>query len=144
MIRLARVKDAPAVHALLWAARADIPLAPTFTFDLSMKWVRDECRGRRVWIDERDNQLAGFMALHVTEIFYLVTAEGYRRQGVAEGFIDHAIAIVHRSCGCGVEARAHNDNKRSPALLRKKGFRVHPTRASDKPDWTVYAFGKVN
>ena len=54
------------------------------------------------------------------------------------------LATVYRRFHCGVEARAHNDNPRSPALLRKKGFRVHPSRWSDKPDWTVYAYGEVN
>ena len=83
MIRRARVKDAPGVHAALLAARDDIPLTTNFADEAHQAWVREECRRQHVWLDECDGSVAGVMVMRVTEIFYLVTASEFRCRGVA-------------------------------------------------------------
>ena len=144
MIRRARVKDAPSVHAVMLTARDDIPLADNFAEDVHKKKVRDLCRDKRVWIDERSNELAGVMVMSVIEVEYLVTAESYRHQGVASGLIDCAIVTVRRLYKCGIEARTRDENRPTVRLLLKKGFRVHPFKSSPAKGWTIYVLGKVD
>jgi GNAT superfamily N-acetyltransferase len=92
MIRRAKVEDAKAVHAVLLTARDDIPL--NFADDKHKRWVRDECRQRRVWILECEGAPAGVMVMAVDEIFYLVTTPTHRRAGVAQALIEDAKARV--------------------------------------------------
>jgi ribosomal protein S18 acetylase RimI-like enzyme len=139
MIKRARVKDAPAVHALLLAARDDIPLASNFADQAHQDWVRQQCRAQYVWLDE----WRGVMVMRVTEIFYLVTASEFRGRGVASNLIDHAIADVRRRYRVGVTARAREQNIPMVRLLLKKGFYRHPVLVAANPDWTVFAFGNV-
>lgn len=96
MIRQARVRDSIAVHAVLLTAKDEIPLAGNFADQAHQKWVRDQCRKRSVWIDEREGAAAGVLVLHVREMFHLVTDPAFRGQGVASGLIDHAIGVVSR------------------------------------------------
>ena len=122
MIRRGLVKDAPVVHSVLLAARDDIPLTAKFADQAYQDWVRRECRRQRVWLDERDGNVAGVMVLHVREIFYLVTASEFRSRGVASGLVDHAISYVQRRHRDGVTARAREENI---PIVRKR--RAHPT-----------------
>ncbi len=47
-IRLAKVTDAGAVHAILLAAKTSIPLADNFGDEGHKSWVREECRKKHV------------------------------------------------------------------------------------------------
>ena len=43
-LRLARKADAPAIHALLWEAKDEIPLTEKFKEDWYLKWVENHCK----------------------------------------------------------------------------------------------------
>jgi ribosomal protein S18 acetylase RimI-like enzyme len=145
MIRLAKVEDATTVHALMLAARESIPLADNFADDAHKQWVRERCKKRECWIDERDDTIAGIMVLTVTEIAYLVTDATWFRNGIASGLVDHAVTVVRRRFRreTGVTVRAREDNTPIINLLEKKGFYRHPTRESVGQYWTIFAFGYV-
>ena len=108
MIRRAKVSDAAAVHAVLLAARDEIPLTPNFADDVYKKWVRDECRRRNGWVFELDGVIAGVTIMAVDEIFYLVTVPGYRKRGVAQALVEDAKVRVwkkiSRPCARASEA----------------------------------------
>jgi ribosomal protein S18 acetylase RimI-like enzyme len=143
MIRRAHVKDAPAVHALLLAARDDIPFSSNVADQAYQDWVRQQCRKQWVWLDERESNVAGIMVMDFAfgrrEILYLVTESEFRCRGVASGLVDHAISYVQRHHREGVTARAREQNISIVRLLLKKGFYRHPVLES--PGWTVFAFG---
>lgn len=144
MIRYARVRDAAAVHAVLLTAKDDIPLAANFADQAHQNWVRDECKNRRVWIDERAGEVSGVLVMRVAEMFYLVTAPSFRNRVVGDGLIDHAIEMVKHRYSCGVTARVREENRQIVSLLRKKRFYVHPVLVASQPGWVVYALGNVD
>jgi GNAT superfamily N-acetyltransferase len=118
ILRFARVCEAAAIHALLWTARNDIPLRDTFILADRIEWVRNECRRKRFWVIEIDGEIAGAMRLDANEIFYLVTADAYRRRGVAAMLIAYA-KKRYRS----LTAKTQAANERTQTLLRREGFR---------------------
>lgn len=63
MLRQARKADARAIHALLWACRADIPLTDKFINDEYREWVERYCKGKAVWVVENDEEIAGAMVM---------------------------------------------------------------------------------
>lgn len=115
--RFARVREAAAIHALLWTAREDIPLRDTFILPDRIEWVRNECRRRQFWVIEIDGEIAGLMRLDANGVFYLVTAEAYRRRGVATMLIAYA-KKRYRS----LTAKTQAANRRTIALLEREGF----------------------
>jgi GNAT superfamily N-acetyltransferase len=124
MIRRAMVKDAAAVHAVLLTARDDIPLASNFADDAHKTWVRHECRHRRVWIFERDADVAGVMVMAVDEIFYLATAPVHRKAGVAQALVKDAKARVWKKYREPAQGRVRLENLPVVRLLEKLGFVV--------------------
>ena len=77
------------------------------------------------------------------EIFYLVTAPGFRRVGVGRALIRHAIShILKRYPDGGVIAKARLGNSRIIELLTTEGFRPHKILTS-QPGWQVYFVGNV-
>jgi GNAT superfamily N-acetyltransferase len=109
--------EAPAIHALLWTAREDIPLRDTFNSRDNAEWVRSECRYKRFWVIEIDGEIAGVMRLAGNEFFYLVTADAYRRQGVATALIAYA-----KKRYPALTAKTQATNQRTLALLEREGF----------------------
>jgi GNAT superfamily N-acetyltransferase len=103
--RFARVLEAAAVHAVLSAARDDIPITATdFNLDRYLEWARNECRQKSFLVIEIDRTIAGVMLLHDNDIFYLVTAKPYQRRGVATALLAYAkkrhrpLCYVNNSC----------------------------------------------
>ena len=116
--RFAHVREAAAVHAVLWAARDDIPITATgFNSERYLEWVRNECRQKLFWVIEIDRTIAGVMLLHDNDIFYLVTAKPYRRRGVATALLSFA-KNRHRF----LTAKTKPDNNRMIYLLQREGF----------------------
>jgi ribosomal protein S18 acetylase RimI-like enzyme len=138
MIRRAIVKDAAAVHALLWSARNEIPLTDQFNNEEYRTWVRDECKRQNVWIMEKSGQVAGVMVMKVDEIFYLVTDPVRRRSRVGECLILHAMACVQRKYGSPVFAKVRPDNFPIVELLTKLQFVLDPDRVT-QAGWTCYS-----
>jgi GNAT superfamily N-acetyltransferase len=97
--RFARVREAVAVHAVLWAARDAIPITATdFDSEHSLEWVRGLCHRELFWVVEIDSTIAGVMLLDFNDvmergridIFYLATAEPYQRRRVATALLAYA------------------------------------------------------
>ncbi len=141
MIRRARVADAPAAHAILLAAKNEIPLSDNFADEAHQRWVRDECRQQHVWLDERDGVCAGVMVIQVSEIFYLAIDPAFRRQGVGRALVAHALAYMQRRRYGGATARVREANTPIIALLASFGFASHPILVASRPGWIVYAWG---
>jgi GNAT superfamily N-acetyltransferase len=80
--------------------------------------VRDECRHRRFLVVEIDGEIAGVMRLDRNEIFYLVTADAYRRKGLATALIAYA-----KKRYSTLTAKTQATNRRTTALLGREGFR---------------------
>ena len=138
MIRRAKVSDAAAVHAVLLAARDEIPLTPNFADDAYKKWVRDECRRRNGWVFELDGVIAGVTIMDVDEIFYLVTAPGYRKRGVAQALVEDAKVRVWKKYRVPTRGRARQANRPVVQLLEKLGFVEDHDRVVVKPGWMHY------
>src|SRR5665213_1646415 len=142
-IRRALVADADAVHAVLLAAKDEIPLTCNFETDKYRAWVRDQCKKREVWLATIDDKVAGVMVMRVYEIFYLVTAPDFQRAGVGRALVRHAIgSILKRYPGGGVIAKARPENSPIIALLTGEGFRPHQILTA-QPGWPVYFVGKI-
>jgi N-acetylglutamate synthase-like GNAT family acetyltransferase len=137
MIRRAKVKDAEAVHAVLRTARGEIPLSRDFAGDAYKKWVRNECRYRRVWIFERDGEIAGFVVMSACEIFYLVTCPGQRKRGVAQALVEDAKARVWKKYRATALGRVGLENVPVVRLLEKLDFVVDHDMVTS-PGWVVY------
>ena len=137
MIRRARVRDAEIVHAVLLAAREEIPLAPNFADDAHKNWVRDECRYRRVWIFQRNEQAAGVMVMSVLEIFYLVTSPVHRKCGVAQALVEDAKARVWKRYRATAQGRVRLENLPVVRLLEKLDFVVDHDMVTS-PGWVFY------
>jgi ribosomal protein S18 acetylase RimI-like enzyme len=140
VIRRAKLKDADAVHAVLLTARDEIPLAPNFADDAHKTWVRNECRERRVWVFERDMQLAAVMVMAIMpleEIFYLATVPTYRKQGVAEALVRDALARLWKKYRVTARARTRSANVRVVHLLEKLGFVIDDDMHT-QPGWVGY------
>jgi GNAT superfamily N-acetyltransferase len=135
MIRRAKVKDAEAVHAVLLAAREEIPLTRNFADDAYKKWVRDKCRDRRVWIFERDGEAAGVVVMSVREIFYLTTFPAHRNCGVAQALVEDAKARVWKRYR--TTARGRPENLPVVRLLEKLDFVVDRNMVAS-PGWVFY------
>lgn len=142
-IRLARVADAPAIHAVLLSARKDIPLADDFEDEVHLQWVRTQCRRRRALLAERDGVPAGVLVMRANEIFYLAVAPGFKRQGVGRALLGQALAYVKRHRWRGATARVRLDNVPIIRLLTTFGFVPHNVLAALRPGWAVYAWGDV-
>jgi GNAT superfamily N-acetyltransferase len=127
IVRCARVSDAAAVHAILKAARRDIPItAADFDSERYLDWARGECRQRRFWVAEIKDQIAGVMLLRADEVFYLVTAEEYQRSGVATALLAYA-KKTHQL----LTTKTKPCNHRTLALLEREGFRF----VDEDSDW---------
>jgi hypothetical protein len=59
-VRLVRKAVATAVHALLWAAKDEIPLTRGFP---DCAWVEAYCKRRAVWVVQNNDEIAGAMIL---------------------------------------------------------------------------------
>jgi GNAT superfamily N-acetyltransferase len=93
-LRLARKADAPAIHALLWAAKDDIPLTEKFKDDWYLRWVEDHCKRRAVWIVRNNDEIAGAMVMEENQIFYLVVSKKHRRKGIGTALIARAKKVL--------------------------------------------------
>ena len=127
IVRCARVSDAAAVHAILKAARRDIPLtAVDFDSERYLDWAREECRQGRFWVADIKGKLAGVMLLLADEVFYLVTAEEYQRRGIATALLAYA-KKTHQL----LTTKTKPSNHRTLALLEREGFRF----VDEDNDW---------
>jgi GNAT superfamily N-acetyltransferase len=88
--RKARKADGPAVFALVWAARDDIPLDPDFYNDVNKKWISEFCKKGDVWVVEEAGTVIGAMVLSGNEVFYLVVSANHRRLGVGRTLLRKA------------------------------------------------------
>ncbi|MGO9419377.1 GNAT family N-acetyltransferase [Roseiarcus sp.] len=137
MIRRAKVKDAETVHAVLLAAREEIPLTRNFADDAYKNWVRDKCRDRRVWIFESDGEAAGVMVMSGSEIFYLVTSPTHRKCGVAQALVEDAQARVWKRNRTTARGRVRPENLSVVRLLEKLDFAVDHDMVTP-PGWVWY------
>jgi len=137
------VKDAEAIHALLWTAKDDIPLKDHFSNDIYRGWVREQCRKRNFWIVERDDQLAGAMMMQVDEIRYLVTAAAHRKARFAQALIEHAKEQVRKKYRSGVWAQVKPSNMPIIRLLEKLNFVRDPDRVAPG-DWICYCSSEAD
>jgi ribosomal protein S18 acetylase RimI-like enzyme len=128
MIRRALVADAAAVHGLLWSAKDDIPLKETFRSDAYIRWMRDECRKKNVWVDDHDGQIAGMAMLDTDEIRYLAVAIPFRKLGIGARLVGHAQSVIKRKYRSEAYARANPRNLRIVRLLERLGFEVDDNR----------------
>ena len=135
--------EADQIHGVLLAAQKDIPLTDAFDTQPYRDWVRGEIRKRRVWIAVAGGALAGVVVMDVNEIFYLVTAEGFRRRGVGQALVRHVVAdTLGRYRSGGVTAKVRKDNQPIIELLTREGFHPHPI-PNARPGWQVYFVGNV-
>lgn len=116
-IRIAGLADAAAITALLWAARAAIPLneeldQPEFAF-----WHEQHCRGGNYRVIDDAEGLLGAMLLLREAIYYLVVAERGRRQGVGSALIRQAQRTFRR-----LEVKVSPANAGMQRLLAAHGF----------------------
>lgn len=143
LIRRATVKDAEAVHALLWAAKDEIPLRDHFNNDNYRAWVRDQCRDRNVWVMEHEGQLAGALIIWVDQIRYLVTDAAHRRARVAHALIEHAKKYARKKYRSGVWAQVRPDNQPVVRLLEKMNF-VRDFDRAVQAGWVCYCSSKAD
>jgi len=136
LLRQARKADARAIHALLWACRADIPLTDKFINDEYREWVERYCRRRAVWVVEHDGEIAGAMVMQAHEIFYLVVSHNHRRMGVAHDLIAQAKRYALNKRWNTLKAKANPGNARVQNLLRKEDF--HKDRSESDLKWNVF------
>jgi len=136
LLRQARKSDATAVHALLWACRADIPLTDKFIDDWYREWVEQHCKRRAVWVVEREGEIAGAMVMQAHEIFYLVVSLAHRRLGIAQTLIDQAKRYAVNKRWNTLKAKANPGNNPVQCLLRKEGF--HQDRTESDLKWNVF------
>lgn len=136
MIRLGKPSDAPAVHALLWAAKDKIPLNDNFADAAHQQWVLDQCNASAVWVVDSGTEVIGAMVMKPRisppEVFYLVVAEENRKQGIGRALISQAKQIWKT----GLRARAKPYNKEIIGLLTSEGF--EPQSNSDR--WVWYSW----
>ena len=137
MIRRAKVADAPRVHAILLAARDDISLDANFADDAHKEWVRARCRDGDVWVRIEEGRIAGAMVMSVCEIFYLVVAPDFRRSGIGEELVRHAVANVWKRYKTATIAKTKASNAPAHALIERLGF-VRDYDAAVQPGWDLY------
>src|SRR4051812_10556799 len=124
-IRLAEMVDAPSVHALLWEARAEIPLADNFDDAAHKKWVVDECRSRRVWVVDGSREVVATMVIkpatkaRLTEISYVAVSARARCTGIGTSLVRHA----KQKWSNGLAARVKPYNQKMINRLASEGFR---------------------
>jgi hypothetical protein len=128
--RLARKTDGPAVFALIWEAKDEIPLDPDFYNDINKKWISDFCKKGDVWVVEEDDSVIGAMVLSSNEVLYLVVCKSHRRQGVGRTLLGEA------KCD-GRWVRVKPTNVGMIQLLECEGFRHDPDHLRGS-GWKVY------
>jgi GNAT superfamily N-acetyltransferase len=136
LLRQARKADASAIHALLWACRADIPLTDKFINDWYREWLEQYCKRRSVWVVANDGEIAGAMVMMAHEIFYLVVALNHRRAGVAQSLIAQAKRYALNKRWNTLKAKANPTNAAVQNLLIKEEF--HHDRAESDLQWNVF------
>lgn len=141
-IRRAQVADAPSVHAILLAARHEIPLAENFADQAHQDWVRGQCRRRNVWVADRGGAIAGVMVLAVNEIFYLAVSQPGRRQGIGRVLVQFALAYIKRRRWGGAKAKTREGNAAVISLLLSLGFKPAPDLVA-APGWQVFSWGSA-
>jgi GNAT superfamily N-acetyltransferase len=137
MLRRALKADAAVVHALLWTAKAEIPLTGGFP---SCEWVEYYCKQRAVWVVQRGGEIAGVMVMQVNEIRYVVVSNNHRRKGIGRELIARAkkLCINHR--WDTLTARARRTNTPILQLLSAEGFQLDPILQGNAPGWDVYSW----
>jgi hypothetical protein len=63
MVRVGKPADAPAIHALLWAAKGKIPLKDNFADAAHQQWVLDQCNARAAWVVASGTEIIGVMVI---------------------------------------------------------------------------------
>lgn len=139
-LRLAHKADAPAIHALLWAAKGDIPLTEKFKADEYVTWVERQCKRRAVWVVQNNNEIAGAMVMRANEIFYLVVSKAHRREGIGKALIAKAKKLCTDKRWDTLTARARRTNTPILQLLSVEGFRLDWILQANAPDWDVYTW----
>lgn len=129
---LARVRDAEAIHALLWSVREDIPLGGAFNSPDRVDWVRDRCRERSVSIVMVGGRVAGAMVMMADEVFYLAVATDFRRRGIARELLSYAKRRMPM-----LIAKTKAQNERTQALLVSEAF-VRDLDLHAQAGWFAY------
>ena len=151
-IRRALVRDAAQVHAVMLAAKDDIPLRCPFEREEYKTTVRHYCRSGAAWVAEIGGKLAGVVVLDGTELFYLVTEAAFRRKGVGRALVRRAEKITKRRHGSGMTAEVWENNQPIAKLLLNEGFRLDPDNQAPerhellnlvKPKFVTYTLGTV-
>jgi ribosomal protein S18 acetylase RimI-like enzyme len=102
-----------------------------------LKWMKDQCEARRVWVLSDGAALLGMLILkeNVAGILYLVVAESFRGRGLGPALVRHIQSLGAES----LSAEARNDRARR--MLERCGFRTtevslsgHPMLLWQRPD----------
>lgn len=142
MLRLAQSADAPTVHAILWAAKAEIPLADNFADAEHQRWVHEQCSSGAVWVLEQDSAPAGVMLIRLptkvlpAEISYLAVNADKRRAGIGRALIKHAQVTWTG----GLRARVKPQNMKMIDLLQSEGFEYEAGEYVDGDDWIWFTW----
>jgi ribosomal protein S18 acetylase RimI-like enzyme len=142
MVRLAQNADAPAVHAILWAAKAEIPLLDNFADVEHQKWIQEQCKSGAVWLSQQEIEITGIMVIKAatkistTEIFYLAVRSEKRRTGTGRALITHA----KKKWSTGLRARVKPHNTKIIGLLESEGFECESGEDTHGYDWVWYSW----
>jgi ribosomal protein S18 acetylase RimI-like enzyme len=139
MLRLARKADAPVIHALIWAAKEDIPLTGGYP---NCEWIEDHCKQRDVWVLEEQCEIAGAMIMDLPEICYLVVQVKHRRKGIGKMLISEAKRLHVTKRRNKLTAKTRRENTPIVRLLASEGFHKDWEIQANNPDWDVYSWKK--
>jgi GNAT superfamily N-acetyltransferase len=122
--------DGPAVFELLWAARDEIPLSPTFCSDQNMEWISWHCDEGRVWVVKENDTIVGAALLDGDQLSYLVVSASHRRKGIGRSLL--------REAKCeGLWAKVNPANAPMIQFLEGEGFQHDPDRLTPS-GWNAY------
>jgi ribosomal protein S18 acetylase RimI-like enzyme len=127
---IAQARDGLAVFELLWAARDEIPLKPSFNHDQNEKWITKRCDEGYVWVIKNGDTIVGALVLGEGEVFYLVVSASHRGQGIGRSLLQE----VKRP---GRWLRIAPGNAAMIKLVESEGFRHDPDRLT-AAGWDAY------
>src|SRR5512134_2854889 len=120
IIRKMTVEDVPAVveldqqsFSLPWPERS-------FRFELS------DNPAARCWVAEMDSKVIGMLVLWLivdeAHIATIATVSEYRRQGIAEGLLVHALEAARQDGAQSAFLEVRESNSAAQSMYRKHGF----------------------
>jgi ribosomal protein S18 acetylase RimI-like enzyme len=135
LLRLARKEEAAAVHALLSAAKADIPLVEAFDSDPYRRWVQDCCEKKLVWVSTQGSEILGAAIIEKNKLSYLAVAGDSRRKGIGRQLVQKSKQLAGPN---QVTAQAAEENQSARRLLESERFVAVGTKPGAMVRWVQY------